>query len=603
VAFCEGWPRRDTRSIWEWADNRVGMDRTRRRGEKWHLARTPWVKQILEDWQDPEVRELVLCAAAGAAKTTPMQVVVAWQVAIDPCPIAWITCNEVLANDAATERVTPMLENTPDTAAMMLPGYRDKTLRKVRTKYCTIDIGAATQQSTFEQRRYRVFIGDECRKWDAGALSKAQNRQIGYEDAKRAFCSTAGLSGDEFDQHYMAGNKAEWFFPCMGCGQLITFVWSKEHTRLPEPYSKLAEVVYDEKEMWLRCVGCNHSHRETAAVKRHILETGRWHDLVPDAARRIRSYHWTIFIAPWSQWNAEILPKWKLAVESLKVGNAEQIKEFVQETLAEAWEEGQEVEKRKLTMASYTVEQAGSDWPFVFMTVDVGKYDFWHVVRGWKPGAQSRLLSGGQLRYWADVEHVAAKFGLVLTGRSEEGLAEGLCRRVFIDARYEDPVFQEVHRKAAEMGWTCFIDTDKPYFEVLDEDNEDKVKLRFLYSEPRFYDSKTGVSGTADIKGVEFSIANPTAQDVLDELLTGKVGKFESPTDFTDGPVTFKRDLYALHLRNQPKLTRINKLTGHVEYYRKRIGPQHLRACEWQQVVAASMPKLIADLPVDKENL
>jgi hypothetical protein len=598
--------RLDTRRIWEIADGRYGMDRTRPPGERWHVVTMPWCRKIYDHWQDAGVQELCVRAGSQTWKTTMFLIACAWSIRYRAVPKLWITAKDDLAKDLSQERLQPTLQRSPDLKDLLFDNRLDTTTYKIRTKLCTVDIAGAESSTALEQNPYGEIFADECRNYPGGYLTKLRMRQRNYQDAKRALFSTPAYVGDEFDQRCNLGSQFEWLFPCQKCGQLIPLVWSLKYSRLPEQYRKLSQMMFpkDVAEAWLECA-CNHRHMDVPGTRRWILDQGDWvpMNLATDPELRdlkVESFHYPAMLCPNTKWY-DLAQGFRQAVRNMKAGNLEDLRLFVNESLGEPWRDGQHIEDSEITKASYKIEVVtSSEWQFVFMTCDVGKYDFWHVVRGWNPGAQSRILSAGQLRYWEDINAIAKQFGLVMAKRNDEGLAEGLSRRVFIDARYEDPNNQEVHRHAAEHGWTCFIDTDKVFFEIKDERTNERQ--RFLYSPPRYFDSKTGAGGRPNIKGVEFSIATNTAQDILDELLAKKVGKFEHPDDFENGFVKFSAEQYDLHMRNEPKIPRTNPKDGRVEYYRKRIGPQHLRACEWMQVVAASMPKLIAALPILEER-
>lgn len=596
----------NTEPIWRVMDGRAGMDRTRPPGERWHLVTSPWFKKILDCWQRSEVQEIVVRAGSQTWKTTLFLLALAWSVRHRPVPKLWLTAKDDLAKDISQDRIQPTLERSPDLCDLLLDNRLDKTTYKIRTKLCTIDIGGAESSTALEQNPYGEIFADECRNYPAGYLQKLRMRQRNYRDAKRALFSTPSMVGDEFDQRFNIGSQDEWMFPCMKCGEMIPLVWSSKYSRLPEPWNKKSQMTWDKEKgiVWLECK-CGHAHYDTIEVRTHILHYGDWVPLFAahkenrrDSA--VASFHYPAMVNPKVVW-WDCVKGFYSALELKDSGNVDDLKTFVNETLGESWREGQHIEDTEVLRATYRIQTATAvaQWAYIFMTVDVGKYDFWHIVRGWNGGAESQILSAGQLRYWADVESIAQKFGLTLTGRTDDGLPEGNCRRVFIDARYEDQKLQEVHRKAAEMGWTCFVGTDKYFFEETDEVSGDKV--RYLYSQPRYYDSRTGVGGDAAIVGVEFSIASSTLQDILDELLSGRVGKFEHPESFEDGIVSFDRDIYAIHMRNEPKLTRTSKTTGQMEFYRKRVGPQHLRDCEVMQLAAAAMPKLISGVTIKQE--
>lgn len=592
----------NTLPIWAVMDGKAGMDRTRPPGERWHLATSPWFKKVLDAWQDAKIQEIVVRAGSQTWKTTLFLLALAWSVKHRPVPKLWLTAKDDLAKDISQDRIQPTLERSPDLADLLLDNRLDKTTYKIRTKLCTIDIAGAESSTALEQNPYGEIFADECRNYPQGYLQKLRMRQRNYRDAKRALFSTPSMLGDEFDQRFCSGSQEEWMFPCMKCGDILPLVWSTKFSRLPDPWNKKSQMTWDKEkgQVWLEC-HCGHRHMDTPDVRGWILNRGDWVSTFVETERAKRdptvvSFHYPAMLNPMVVW-WDCVKGFYSALDLKDAGNVEDLKLFVNETLGESWRDGQHIEDSEVVKASYKLSSievnSEREWAAIFMTNDVGKRDFWHIVRGWNPGAHTKILSAGRLEYWADIKRIAERFGLVMTGRDpESGLAEGLCRRVFVDARYEDPVLQEVHREAAAMGWTCFLGVDKNFFEIAYEENGEQKKQRLLYSEPRYYDSKTGVGGDQGIVGVEFSFASPTLHDILDELLSGKVGRLEYPEDISDE--------YRIHMKNEPKLPRVAPKTGQVEYYRKRIGPQHLRDCELMQIGAASMAELIASVPIPK---
>ena len=609
----QAWQSVDTRPIWQIADGRFGMDRTRPAGERWRVVSCPWSKKILDKWQAPssDIAQIVLRAGSQTWKTAIMLMALAWSVKHRPVPKLWLTVDDTKAKDVSLDRIHPTLERSPDLSDLLLYGKTEKTTYKIITKLCTIDVAGAESASVLEQNQYGEIFADECRNYKEGRLQKIRMRQRSYRDAKRALFSTPDKVSDEFDLQCNLGSQDEWLFPCMKCGTLIPLVWDKKYSRVPEPYRNKAMFRFekDSNDIWLECA-CNHRHLDLPVTRRWILDHGDWVPMneshnVEERDPKIFSCHWPAMLNPRVVWS-DCLKGFRTAIALKNAGNVEDLKLWVNETLGEPWREGQHIEDTEAVKASYrldAVHPEGKEFQVVLMTNDVGKRDFWHIVRGWNPGAHTRILSAGQLRYWQDIRDVAKKFGLTMTGRADSGLAEGECRRVAIDVRYEDPVEQEVHRTAAQEGWTCLMGVPKPYFELKNEEDEATDKERYLYSQPRFFDSKVGVGGDASVVGVEFAFAEPTAQDILDELWSGKVGQFEHPEDFEltlagDGRIKFSADTYALHMRNEPKLSEVSKITGQLVFYRKRVGPQHLRDCEKMQVVMASMARCVASLPM-----
>ena len=183
--------RIDTRKIWEIASGRVGMDRTRPLGERWHAITFPPAKKILDAWQAPayQVQEVVTRAGSQTWKSAIHMIALAWSVKFRPGPKLWLTAKDDLARDIS-DRIHSTLERSPDLKDLLLYGKTEKTTYKIITKLCSIDIAGCDSMTALEQNPYEEEFLDECRNYKPGRLQKARMRQRSYDNAKRALFST-----------------------------------------------------------------------------------------------------------------------------------------------------------------------------------------------------------------------------------------------------------------------------------------------------------------------------------------------------------------------------------------------------------------------------
>lgn len=594
AALLAALPRRDLRPIWQIADGRYGMDRTRPNGETWQLSRTPWWKGPLDDFKRDDVREIVIMAGSQCSKSAGMLMAMAWACAHSPAPMLWITGNDDLAKDASQERVTPTLERCPDTAPLLLNNRLDKTTWSIRMKTCTLHIAGAQSSTSLVQNSYRFVFGDEVCQWPAGSLSKVEKRQRSFGDAKRCFFSTPNLKGDEFHQRFLAGTQNEWVWPCVACNFEQQLTWKalqyghdNEVNGGPDNAGNSADAQRvgqgsprSSQEPSLVCQRCGHRHFDEPATRRNIIERGHWQPQNTKATAGIVSYHWNALLPSWVRW-ADLVDEWKRSRELIKLGNVDALKVFICETLGEPWETNQEIERKSVTLGNYLLgEVQPGGWDFIFLTVDVQQYEFWHVVRGWKRDGTSRLLSCGKLVLWEDIRAKAKQFGLVAPSVTQPK-ATNLARRVFVDARFNTATVQQ---ETAVHSWTCFMGDDRRGFKHKDGTFK-------LYSEPAVVDPHVGTGGAGRVMAVRFLFAQPAAQDLLQRLIDAKGPAWEIPADAPQD--------YVRQLGNEVKTLRRNKATGAEEWFWKRHGANHMRDCEAMQVVAAAMAGILYERPAE----
>lgn len=425
-ALLSALPQRDRRPIWQIADGRYGMDRTRPAGEKWQLSRTPWWKQPLDDFKSDDVREIVIMAGSQCSKTAGMLTALAWAVKHSPAPMLWITGNDDLAKDASQERVAPTLERCPDAAPLLLNNRLDKTTWKIRLKTCTVDIAGAQSSTSLEQNPYRFVFGDEVRQWPPGSLQKVEKRQRSFSDAKRCFFSTPMLKGDEFHQRYLAGTQCEWVWPCMKCGAENKLEWKavKYDRDLASADSAIGRKDYSggdgasgdfaQSGVRLVCVGCDHAHADKPVVRRHIIEQGHWQaqNLAPQLG--VVSYHWSALLPPWVQW-ADLVKEWHQANDHKKRNNLEPLKVFICESLGEPWEDKIEVADYAQITQRRSGWVRGVAWPDgkrTFLTADVQLDMIYWTARAWGLGGVSQQIDFGRVFTFDDLRAVQTKLAI-----------------------------------------------------------------------------------------------------------------------------------------------------------------------------------------------
>ena len=91
---------------------------------------TPYVRDILEDFKDPEVEVETLCFGAQTAKTMTMMAGLTWSLANNPRPALWVMPNKDLAMAFSETRLQPLFTECEELMNRKNPDrYRWKKLQ------------------------------------------------------------------------------------------------------------------------------------------------------------------------------------------------------------------------------------------------------------------------------------------------------------------------------------------------------------------------------------------------------------------------------------------------------------------------------------------
>lgn len=597
-----GWQMWRDDPIWRVADNRYGLDRSQPHGAKWQLSRAPWTRQILEDYQRRDVEELVLMAPSQGGKTAPMLIALAWTTSHQPAPTLWLTGDDNLSKTACEERVIPTLERCPDCEGLVPDDRFHKTIRKVRTKFCTIDIAGAQSATVLEQNPYARIFADECRQYPPGSLQKLEKRQRSYTEAKRALFSTPEKVGDEFDERYKAGTQNEWVWPCIGCGSELRLNWKElrygnsndntggngdaGETRCEQSRAAIGAIS-------IRCAACGRYHPDQPVVRRHIVETGHWEAQNPNPAPGVSSYHWNALLPPWIKWRS-LVEEWKRANELMKYGNVEPLKVFVCETLGEPWEDRGDVEtmerRQALLLERRRQYDVTGEWADEaahprqnhiqrFIGVDVQADVFYWRCRRFGRGGVSRGMTMGRCFSFEELEGVRVELNVPPL-------------YVMIDSGFRT---QEVYRACARYGWTAIKGDEKEYFTRSVDGKQTRNVWQPSQAVPH---TESGAAMTRTIP--LFIWSNPALKDMLELYMNGGAGDWQIEWEGS----RFRGALlplgeYRRHLLAEEKRKRVDNKTGDVELYWHKTGDDHWRDAELHCLVGAMASGVLSARPLE----
>lgn len=427
------WPERPPVSAWAEASIVLSPAVSAEPGPL-SLARTPYLREPLDAFGDPDVTSITLKTSTQVGKTMTMLLMVGYAVDQDPGPALFVMPVENQARDISNERMRPILTSTPVLRRHFGANKYDVTLLRYRLDRMTLHFAWAGSASELASRPKRYLWFDETNKYprfsgqEADPIKLGEERQRTYTlNRKSVKASTPTTRGAYIDRDYRRSDQRRFHVPCPLCEGLQPL----EFGRLKWPEGERdADQVRAGKLAWYECKHCGGRIPEQAKVG--MVAGGRW--VAEGASGPHRGYWLNALYSPWLTFS-------DVAAEFLDSRQApELLMNFVNSWLAEEWEE--EVDTVEVSTTSAVDNKAVLGVPpagtvVLLVGVDVQKDHVWYTVRAWQEEEDSQLVESGRLQSadgQSDMEQVA---DLLLRGSwtSADGTVLE-ARAVAMDSRY-----------------------------------------------------------------------------------------------------------------------------------------------------------------------
>lgn len=189
------------------------------------ISRTPFVRPILEAWQDPWVREIVVCKSAQIGLTDLSIDLVGHTAANDPCPMAVFLADQLTAEKVMSDRIQPMLRSTAAIRSMIDENRITKQEAYLRNGF-NLTCSWASSIAQTASRPFKNLILDEINKpgyaavgSEGSALGRLRQRQETFSDSKLLMMSTPTIdTGAVTAELATCEIVFDWHVPCPHCG-------------------------------------------------------------------------------------------------------------------------------------------------------------------------------------------------------------------------------------------------------------------------------------------------------------------------------------------------------------------------------------------------
>jgi phage terminase large subunit GpA-like protein len=341
----------------EWADaHRILSPEVSAEPGQWRTDRVPYMREIMDAFNDPVVREIVFMKATQIAYTESLLNIVGYCIDVEPCPILWLLPDQKAVEEISKNRLTPMLRDTPRLAGKVkAPRSRDSsnTIAGKQFPGGRLSLVGSHAPSDLASRPIRVVIEDENDRFalSAGAegdpSALAAKRQAWFWNRKTIKGSSPTVKGrSKIERDYNASDKRVCYVPCPHCGHRQVMTWAnvkwdktkngsgKTVDHHPHSAAYMCEkcgVLWDDGDRW------------------QAIKSPEWRATAP--FRGIAGFHLPQFYSP-TVTLAEMVTEFLTAYGKLPGTHPDHEKQiaFTNTVLAETWEEkGETVDASMLT--------------------------------------------------------------------------------------------------------------------------------------------------------------------------------------------------------------------------------------------------------------
>lgn len=425
---------RDTASAWippepvraaEWVPDNVIIPSETETPGPFDLSTFPHVTGVLEAWDDPMIRRILLPWSSRLGKTVTCLSLLCCAMATQPRPAMIGREGESAVDDLIDSQLRPLINACRPLKRELLPR---QNVRSVRFRSCRIRRTYAGSPGTMAGFPACYGHASEVSKWPHSSTSKEANpirlfQKRGYLfpfDSKYAFESTPALEGqcNITDLCDAPGVQVRYrVCPCPHCGswQELVFGEGKEDSagiRWDKTKTGKSDPNLAAQTAWYQCTnGC----RITNADRPALLRNGRWIAEgqsidqdgnvtgEPDCPGSETVAFGHPDRHPMGSLHALVISGWgQLAREFVEaLGDSEALREFMNQTLGRTWSPKPRVIQLDVLAERLATPDPGGLCPewcaFLTCAVDVqGEADEFHwQVCGWGPFARGHLIDYG----------------------------------------------------------------------------------------------------------------------------------------------------------------------------------------------------------------
>ncbi len=319
-------------SLSQWADAKryLSKEASSEPG-KWRTDRAPFQREVLDTVTNPLYEKVVVMAATQLFKTELLLNTIGYYAEQDPSPILMVQPTLDVARAFSTERLTPMLRDTPVLKKIFETAKTRDTNNTVYHKKFPggfVNVSGANSPASLVMRPVRVLLLDEVDRYPDSAghegdpIALAEKRTATYFNRKIVITSSPTIKGESKIEHYYEqSDKRVYLVCCPKCSHYQELRWQQLKWERDKDGRHLPDTVKYE------CEHCQYLIPESQ--KYNLLKNGYWQKT---AESLIAGFKINELYSPWKTW-AEMVRAFLFAKDKPEI-----LKTFINTSLAETYE-------------------------------------------------------------------------------------------------------------------------------------------------------------------------------------------------------------------------------------------------------------------------
>lgn len=295
----------------QWADKYryLSAEDSAERG-KWVTSRAEYQRGMMAAPYESSVTQTCYMTSAQIGKTAILLNIAGRAIHISPTPILLVQPTIDLAKDFSTDRLTPLLRDSPALKGKVR-SPRDKDSGNTRLHKIFsggyIVLGGANSAASLAGRPIGLLIGDEIDRWPADCQGEgdpwelAKKRTQTFPGAIRIAVSTPTEKGfSRIERLWNESDQRRFFVPCPECGVAQTLEWGEvvwDTDGDGEPVPETARI---------RCQGCGYEMDDRERL--WAVERGYWEATAQSSG--VAGFHVNELYSPFSSLS-EVVQKWR----------------------------------------------------------------------------------------------------------------------------------------------------------------------------------------------------------------------------------------------------------------------------------------------------
>ncbi len=428
----QGFRKKEELTVSRWAEANRSLDESSNISGKWSNNITPYLNDIMDAFNDPDIREIYFCKPTQVGGTEALINMICYIISESPAPTMIVYPSDDLAKEISNNRLKPAFRMIPQIKRAFYENSSKEL--ELRFKTMRVYLQGAGSPAKLASKPIKYLFFDEIDKMggaskkEASPFNLALERTKTYRGQSKVYaCSTPTLRTNYiWNLHDNADAVLHYFVPCPYCGEMIELKFKQirfdpDPEKTMSPYDRAKTSVYVCQEC-----GCEITDQQKPAM----LRAGKWQPVKRRGVGRPKT------VGFWLNSLYSVFLTWAdIAEEYLKsYQDPELLQNFVNSWLAEPWEDTKLKTDESLVLDRQTSvpQYQVPDWAqFLTGGVDVQKSSYYWTIRAWGNHITSQNIAHGQATTFDEIADVMNTY---FEKENGERMVVELC---LVDSGYE----------------------------------------------------------------------------------------------------------------------------------------------------------------------